>query len=1001
MRHFTKPDTTPTDVFNDVTWSTRSVSIKDPDGTVIFEADNLEFPASWSDTAAVTAAGKYFRKRGVPNDRGCEFSLRQLIIRVVTAIGDASHLRDEELNSFMSELTYILLHQIAAFNSPVWFNVGLALYGIKGHDGNFVYDPDKGESVRCADAYVRPQASACFILKPVDSLDGIFEQLADEMRIFRGGSGAGANFSAIRGKQEILSGGGKSSGLISFLEVFDKAAGAIKSGGTTRRAAKMVILDVDHPEIMDFISWKNREEKKAQALIAAGYPADFNGEAYHTISGQNANNTIRVSDAFMEAVYDDEPWETLLRTTGKVCETLRARDVWDAIAQNAWECADPGVHFGDTINRWHTVPNAGPINASNPCSEFLHHDDTACNLASINLMKFVDGTNFNTGSYAHTVDILIIAMEVLVGLSSYPTAAIAENSYKFRPLGLGYANLGALLMNWGVPYDSDRGRTIAGALAGILTGRAYARSSMLAKELGAFEGFDNNRNAMLRVMEMHRTAAGNLLMSVNDPQLNPLTSFNLQSWDHAVTLGLEHGYRNSQASVMAPTGTIALMMDCATTGIEPDFAMVKLKRLAGRGTMRLVNQEVRLALLNLGYSDDETVAILNYMVGCGSLRNAKHPFANWVANCLLQSRVPLAEVDSRIALSLSYDSVFTKDFVKQHTEMLGELTIEEIIHPPADVRAAVEKELFGAGTVEGAPFIRPEHLAVFDCANRAGTGTRFISPEGHIKMLAAIQPFVSGSMSKTVNLPATSTKEEIKALYELGYHRGCKAIAVYRDGCKASQPLTSTRKEEPIVAPRLTRRRPPDRRLGYTQKANVGGMDIYIHTGNYEDGALAEVFVTIGKEGSTLRGVLDAVCTLASIMIQYGIPLADIADKLIHTRYEPAGVVVGDEHVKLASSMLDYIFRHLSIRYDRRVELAHVLPDDAGGHGDDIVAWPAEAPTNPDRGRKATSPRRSSLEAEDGPVCTTCGHLTRRAGACYLCVTCGTTTGCGLANMDG
>ena len=937
---------------DEVIWERRTSKITEPDGTVVFQMQGVEVPSTFSQLATDILASKYFRKAGLYGDktRG-ETSFKQVVHRVAHTIRKAGEGRGyfvsvEEADTFEAELSYMLVRQIGAFNSPVWFNVGLSQeYGIEGRGGSWVHNEaydaslngenEKPEVYEISDAYLRPQCSACFIQAVDDDLMKIFDLMKNEARLFNYGSGTGSNFSRIRSKYEKLSGGGTSSGLLSFLEVLDRGAGATKSGGRTRRAAKLACLDMDHPEIVDFIEWKVREEKKARALIAAGWPSDYNGEAYHTISGQNANNSVRVTDAFMAAVEQDGEWKTTMRTTGEVVHTYKARELWQKIAEAAWQCADPGVQYDTTINTWHTVPNTGPIEASNPCSEYMHLSDTACNLASLNLTKFAreDGT-FDVESYRHAIRIFILAQEILVDFSSYPTAPIAKNSHDYRPLGLGYANLGTLLMVSGIPYDSDEGRATAAALTAILTGHAYAVSAEIAARRGPFAGYAKNREPMLDVMRRHHDAA--YLIDAHACPSALLTEAR-QAWTDAVRLGTHYGYRNAQATVIAPTGTIGLLMDCDTTGIEPDFSLVKYKKLAGGGTVKIVNQSVGKALRTLEFSGAEIDRILAYV-----------------------------EVND---------------------------------------------------TIEGAPLVSDVMLPVFDCANRCGKkGKRFLSPMAHLKMMSAVQPFVSGAISKTVNLPSEATVEDVKNVYTQGWKLGLKAVALYRDGCKASQPLNSTaddkksdKHEEPVSAQPIGKRvRLPKKRRGITQVARVGGHKIFLRSGEYEDGTLGEIFIDMHKEGAAFRSLMNSFAMAVSLGLQYGVPLKSYVKQFTFTRFEPSGPVTGHEKIKFATSIMDYIFRSLGIEYLGLNELAHVKPimsptvDPAehGPHGDATVGEitppsirPPPMPVLPTAAQLASDAHNAEMMG-DAPPCDQCGHITIRNGTCYRCLNCGNSMGC-------
>lgn len=898
-RVYTKIGVNPFDQFE---WEIRDSKIENTDGSIVFEMKGVEVPAQWSQRATDIVASKYFRKAGLPEGQG-ETSVKQVIGRIVRTIADHG-LRsgyfalDDSASAFADELTYMLCAQIGAFNSPVWFNVGLYFsYAIEGEGQAFRHE--NGETKRVDNVYEYPQASACFIQSVDDSLSGIMDLVKSEVMLFKYGSGTGTNFSNIRGKGEKLAGGGTSSGLMSFLEVFDRAAGATKSGGTTRRAAKMVCLDMDHPEILDFIQWKVREERKAQLLISCGLSSDFNGEAYHTVSGQNSNNSVRVTDDFMRAVASGGTWDTRSRTNGEVIETFNAREVWRTIAEAAWACADPGVQYDTTINRWHTCPNSGRINASNPCSEYMFLDDTACNLASLNLTKFLNADNtFNIPAFRHAVRVFFIAQEILVGLSSYPTEQIAKNSHDFRPLGLGYANLGTLLMLIGKPYDSDEGRSIAASITSLMTAHAYLTSAEMSKVKGPFAGFAVNREAMCQVIEKHIYHAEQVHRSANT--FVDVAREGVNDWLEAYNMGRSHGFRNAQATVLAPTGTIGLLMDCDTTGIEPEFALVKTKKLAGGGSMKIVNQAITTAMLNLGYSLDD----------------AEH----------------------------------------------------------------FNKEISDGTSLGQTRWLLPEHREVFACANE-------INPMGHVKMMAAVQPFLSGAISKTVNLPNSATVNDVQKIYEAGHAMGLKSIALYRDGCKASQPLNASKKapdaptnddvqaggrgltlDEAIK--KYGHRKLPKRRTGFTQEARVGGHKLFVRTGEYPDGKLGEIFVDIHKEGATMRSLMNCLAIAVSTGLQYGVPLDAFVDKFTFTRFEPQGVVEGDDHVKVSTSIVDYIFRMLGLHYLGRTDLAHVKPTESVAH---------------DIGQTAVN---------DAPACNVCGHITVRNAACYRCLNCGNSMGC-------
>src|SRR3989440_7061855 len=795
---------TAAEVVDAVEWTRRPAKISGADGEVVFKMDDAEVPAGWSQLATDVAVSKYFRKAGVQTGSGAEESVRQLVRRVAHTLRTAGEKMGgyfataADAATFEAELSYMLVHQIGAFNSPVWFNCGLwHEYKIKGSGGNYAVDLATGKAYATEDAYTRPQVSACFIQSCSDDLDSIFNLVHDEARVFKYGSGSGTNFSRLRGKMERLSGGGTSSGLMSFLEVLDKAAGATKSGGITRRAAKMVVLDVDHPEIRDFIQWKAREEKKVAALIAAGYSADFNGDAYRTVSGQNANNSVRITDRFIEAVSKDAVWETTTRTTDEVVERLSARELWMEMAEAAWKCADPGLQFDDTINKWHTCKATDRIYASNPCSEFVFLDDTACNLASLNLLKFLDEKTgkFDVEAYKHACRSFFLAQEIAVDLASHPTKRIAERSHQFRPLGLGYANLGTLLMVEGLPYDSDAGRAYAGAITAVMTGEAYALSAEMAASKGPFQGYAHNRESMLEVMRMHRDSVQNIERDLAPADLLAAAH---EVWNRAVALGEQHGYRNAQATVLAPTGTIGLLMDCDTTGVEPDFALIKFKKLAGGGSFKIVNQSVPRALKKLGYKPSEVQAIVDYVRGTATLKSIPEFSPEELAARGL-NEAEIGKVEKSLESVFDLRAAFAP-------HVLGAGCLSRLGLSPTTKGDAVLKKLgyiaeqidaaslvvCGRQTVEGAPFLKTEHYAAFDCANRCGAlSTRFIEPMGHVRMMAAVQPFLSGAISKTINMPHDATVPDVERIHRESWRLGLKAIAIYRDGCKQSQPLSA------------------------------------------------------------------------------------------------------------------------------------------------------------------------------------------------------------------
>jgi ribonucleoside-diphosphate reductase alpha chain len=1058
------------DPFDSVVWERRSSIITNPDGSVVFKMVGAEIPATWSQLATDIVVSKYFRKAGLQGKKELgETSVRQVVYRLSHTIREAADemggyfATKKDADAFEDELSYLLVHQYGAFNSPVWFNCGLYhRYGIEGSGGNWAYSPEVDTVTETARAYERPQCSACFIQSVGDDLMGIYELVKNEARLFKYGSGTGTNFSQLRGKQEKLSGGGTSSGLMSFLEVLDRAAGATKSGGTTRRAAKMVCLDMDHPEIVDFITWKVREEKKAQALIREGYASDFNGDAYHTISGQNSNNSIRVTDEFMRAALSGGTWQTHARTTGDVVETLSAKELWNQVAEAAWACADPGVQYDSTINRWHTCSNTGRINASNPCSEYMFLDDTACNLASLNLTKFLgDDGSFDVEGYRHAVRVFFMAQEILVDFSSYPTGKIAQNSHDFRPLGLGYANLGTLLMLRGIGYDSDEGRSIAGALTAIMCGHAYRVSAEMAETKGPFPGFAKNREPMLKVMRMHRDAAYAI-----DREKCPefLWRAACEDWDDAVRLGQENGYRNAQATVLAPTGTIGLLMDCDTTGIEPDFALVKFKKLAGGGYFKIVNQSVPEALKRLGYSPAEVQEIVAYVCGTNTLLAAPH-----VNRASLKARGladdDLAKIEASLLSSFELDLAFGPWILGEETYARLGVPEDQARRPGFSLlsylgfsRAEIDEAndvIIGRMTIEGAPHLRPEHYSVFDCANRCGkTGKRFLAPMSHVRMMAATQPFLSGAISKTVNLPNDATVDDVREIYEEGWRLGLKAVALYRDGCKASQPLSTTSKEtssesaagapkvevppesmpaisvapaahpapnaSPPTLPTGHRVRLPKKRHGFTQEAKVGGHKIFLRTGEYSNGQLGEIFIDMHKEGAAFRSLMNCFAMSVSIGLQYGVPLDTFVEQFTFTRFEPQGLVEGHPNIKFATSIVDYLFRVLGVEYLHRYDFAQVpptaevaaptsevLPPSAGDAGPSkargLLSYESHAETvERDTLRPGTSEAAatSSLDAQleemmgDAPVCDGCGHITVRNGACYKCLNCGNSMGC-------
>jgi ribonucleoside-diphosphate reductase alpha chain len=881
--------------FDEVEWETRSATIAGSDGGVVFEQRDVEVPKSWSQLATNVVASKYFRGQvGTPQR---ERSARQLIARVVDTLTrwgrQGGYFADAaEADAFHAELKWLLLHQHLAFNSPVWFNCG-------------VED--------------RPQCSACFINSVQDTMSSILTLARTEGMLFKFGSGTGSNLSAIRSSRELLAGGGTASGPVSFMKGYDAFAGVIKSGGKTRRAAKMVILNADHPDIMEFIKSKAEEERKAWTLIDAGYDGSLDGPAYSSIFFQNANHSVRVTDEFMKAVEADGEWKTKAVTTGAVVDKFRARDVFRLIAEAAWQCGDPGMQFDSTVNDWHTCAHTARINASNPCSEYMFLDDSACNLASLNLMRFrrPDG-EFDVDTFRHAVQVSILAQEIIVGNASYPTEAIERNSHAFRPLGLGYANLGALLMSRGLPYDSDAGRAYAAAVTALMCGEAYAATGRIAGRVGPFAAFAPNREPMLRVLRKHRDAAGAI---ADDHVPADLLAAARGAWDDAVRLGEAQGMRNAQGTVLAPTGTIAFMMDCDTTGIEPDIALVKYKKLVGGGVFKIVNHTVPLALRRLGYGREEIQSILDYIE----------------AN----------------------------------------------------------------DTIEGAPGLKEEHLPVFDCAFRPARGTRSIGPMGHVRMMVATQPYISGAISKTVNLPSTATVEDIEQTYMAAWKGGLKAIAIYRDGCKRTQPLSTGVAPQPpteaeVVAGRQ-RRKLPDERHSITHKFNVGGCEGYITVGMYEDGQPGEIFVVMAKAGSTLSGFMDSFATAISFALQYGVPLKFLVQKFINVRFEPNGIT-SNADIRFSKSVVDYLFRWLGLKFlsfEDQVGLGLRQPtEEINGEVAREVLETVQPEGEFDPSRGGVVAAAGKAVSSDAPPCSDCGAIMVRNGACYACINCGATSGC-------
>ena len=998
--------------FDELTFEYRQSKITEPDGTVIFAMDKVEVPNTWSQLATDILVSKYFRKAGVP-DTGHEVSVKQVVTRLARSIrkqgdGFGFFASKQDADAFEMELTHLLVTQKGAFNSPVWFNCGLYHeYGIEGSGGNYSWNPLTDAIEMTSNSYEHPQCSACFIQSVDDDLMSLFDLAKNEARLFKYGSGTGTNFSKIRGRQEKLSGGGTSSGLMSFLEVLDRGAGATKSGGTTRRAAKMVCLDMDHPEIIDFINWKVKEEKKVKVLIDAGYPSDFNGEAYHTVSGQNSNNSVRISDAFMEAFLNKKSWSTHFRTTGELCETFEADDLMKQIAYAAWACADPGVQFDDIINDWNTCLDTDRIYGSNPCSEYHFLNNTACNLASINLVKFIDEDGrFDIEGFRHACRIFFIAQEILVDFASYPTELIAKNSHAYRPLGLGYANLGAMLMRDGIAYDSDESYATAAAITAVMCGHAYRTSAEIAAVKDPFPAYGQNRSSMLRVMNKHRDAAYAIDEAACPAELLQAAQ---EDWDIAVSLGEVHGYRNAQATVLAPTGTIGLLMDCDTTGIEPDFALVKWKKLAGGGYFKIINQSVPTALSNLGYTQTEIDDIQNYVLGRGTLEGA--PFAN--ATTLLE----LGFTENEIQTAL--ESVSAAGSFNEWTAGINPKKLKEKGMLSAEV-TAIENYVNGTQTIEGAPHLKEEHLPIFDCANKCGAGSRYIQPMAHIKIMGATQPFLSGAISKTVNLPHEATVEDIENIYVDAWKMGLKCVAIYRDGSKLSQPLSSAKNSEEETEDTGTQaptqptegnslrwgdKRPlPQKRHGITVDASVSGHKVYLRTGEYEDGSIGEIFIDMFKEGAAYRSMVNCLAVAISLGLQHGVPLEKYVDAFTFTRFEPAGTT-DHPNVKLCTSIVDYIFRVIGMEYLGRTDFVQVKPESTEQAQVpipnltvqkrlDLPEVPIKSVVDPELASSLVRTAQLKSLMGDAPFCSNCGSITIRNGACYKCDNCGNSEGC-------
>ncbi len=1201
--------------YGDIAFTTTISEIRNPDGSIVFRNDAVEVPQGWSQVAADVIAQKYFRKAGVPavlkrvREKGVpdflwrsvpdeaalaalpegerfvgETSARQVFDRLAGAWAywgwkGGYFSTEADARAYYDEMRFMLARQMAAPNSPQWFNTGLHwAYGIDGPgQGHYYVDFQTGKLTRSASAYEHPQPHACFIQSVADDLvneGGIMDLWVREARLFKYGSGTGTNFSSLRGEGEKLSGGGKSSGLMGFLKIGDRAAGAIKSGGTTRRAAKMVICDMDHPDIEAFINWKVIEEQKVASLVAGSkahearlneifaaiagaegeaatdpaanpalkaairsakramipetyinrvlqyarqgftgiefptYDTDWDSEAYVTVSGQNSNNSVRVTDAFLKAVREDADWALLRRTDGKVAKTVKARELWDQVGHAAWACADPGIQFHDTVNAWHTCPVDGPIRGSNPCSEYMFLDDTACNLASMNLLTFLKDGVFDAEGYMHATRLWTLTLEISVLMAQFPSKEIAQRSYDYRTLGLGYANIGGLLMNLGLGYDSAEGRALCGALTALMTGESYATSAEIAGELGPFPAYPRNREAMLRVIRNHRAAAHDTgsyeavnvepvaLDAANCPD-GGLVRLARAAWDRALELGEAHGYRNAQATVIAPTGTIGLVMDCDTTGIEPDFALVKFKKLAGGGYFKIINQSVPAALAKLGYKPAQIEEIVAYAVGHASIGNGPEINATTLAArgfgpdeiAKVEAALPSA-FDIRFVFNQwTLGEAFCRDKLGLTTEQLNDPGFDLLRHlgfSRAQVEAAND-HVCGTMTLEGAPHLKPEHYPVFDCANACGKkGRRYLSVEAHIRMMAAAQSFISGAISKTINMPNDATIADALAAYELSWSLGIKANALYRDGSKLSQPLASALVEDDdeaaelletgtpqeratVVAEKVVekiiikemirseRARLPSRRKGYTQKALVGGHKVYLRTGEYDDGRLGEIFIDMHKEGAGFRAMMNNFAIAVSVGLQYGVPLEEFVDAFTFTRFEPAGMVQGNDSIKNATSIIDYVFRELAVSYLDRTDLAHVKPqgtrfDDMGEgarEGRPSEAAPTEprsgglemlkqisstgylrkrlpqelmvlrggvstmavgmamadeaanftpAPASAGAATSATAPDarlKARMQGYEGDPCGECGNYTLvRNGTCMKCNTCGATTGC-------
>lgn len=1139
-RVFSKEGVNPFDM---VEYEKRVSAIREPDGTIVFEMKDIEIPKEWSQVATDIIAQKYFRKTGVPQTNvdgtlkldadgspvlGPETSVKQTIHRLVGTWrywGEkyGYFASPEDAQIFYDELVVMHLKQMVAPNSPQWFNTGLNwAYGINSSaQGHYFVDPDTGAMTKAKDAYSHPQPHACFIQSVRDDLvneGGIMDLWVREARLFKYGSGTGTNFSGLRGAGEPLSGGGKSSGLMSWLKIGDRSAGAIKSGGTTRRAAKMVVLDVDHPDIEAFVNWKVKEEQKVAALIAAGYSSEYEGEAYATVSGQNSNNSVRIAHKFMEAVKNDSSWNLTWRVDGTACKTMKARELWDQIAYAAWACADPGVQFDGTINDWHTCPESGRINASNPCSEYMFLDDTACNLASFNLVKFFNPATkeFFVSEFKHATRLVTTVLEISILMAQFPSKEIAQGSYDFRTLGLGYANLGSVLMMSGISYESEDAYAYAASVTALMTAESYKTSAEMAKLLGPFPKFEYNRADMLRVIRNHRRAA----FDVNESEYEKLTVKPIgikaefapayllaaarESWNEALSMGEKYGYRNAQTTLLAPTGTIGLLMDCATTGVEPDFALVKFKKLAGGGYFRIVNEAVPLALKNLGYNESEVNDIVNYMRGTADITSAPHINATTL-------KAKGFNDEDLVAVNKALKGAFEIKFVF-NVWSLSEDCLKRVGFKPEEYNASdfnmlkamgftddqieqANEYVCGTMTIEGAPHLRVEDYGVFDTANKNGRkGQRYIPFIGHIRMMAAVQPFLSGAISKTINMDHNVTVDDVKFAYEESWRLGLKAVALYRDGCKLSQPLSTSSKnkgdekkeevkevevkveggkvailkQEEIVelakainmddmedAVRQAseilsqhvgintpmesygrdgsvterrvylhgeKRRLPSKRSGITVAAKVGNQQIWLRTGEYPDGRVAEIFVDMYKEGATVRSLLNMFAISVSMGLQYGVPLEKFVENFVFTKFEPAGFT-DHPNVKNCNSIIDFIFRVLGMEYLGRTDFVQVPPKGIQKNKFENLAKIAEAGVGqetmvlekkeevikteeeiegqkplPTLEKKVITKNASDAALSnmmgDAPACPTCGHITVRNGSCYKCLNCGDSLGC-------